>query len=75
MLEQENIHLFAFFEEYELIVSCKEHKDRFHYSEKINTKILEWMANDQYRLTKENYEEYWNKISEIYLNVDYDSLF
>lgn len=75
MLEQENIHVFAFFDEYDIITDLNNYKDIWHYHESVNTKMLYWMGSGKHQLTKENYVEYWNDIYEYYANYDYDSIF
>lgn len=75
MLPYENIHLFSFFEEYEMICDPKNYKDSVHYKRDINSQILEWMKNGEHELTADNYEAYWERICDFYGNYDYDALF
>lgn len=75
MLEYDNIHLFSFFDEFDMICDLNNYKDVFHYGEDINSQILLWMYNNEHLLTKDNYQDYCNKEYEFYINYDYDSLF
>jgi len=75
MLEYDNIHVFSFFEEYDMITNIDNYSDSSHYHEDINSQILIWMGNGEHELTKENYEEHWNKVQEFYSNYDYDAIF
>lgn len=75
MLECDNIHLYSFFDEYEMICDLDNYKDTLHYGEHINSKILEWMRNGEHCLTKSNYEEYWNEILAFYDQYDYEQYF
>ena len=75
MLEIDNIHLFSFFDEFELICNVDNYKDTLHYHEDINSYIFQCMKNGEHELTKENYEEYCDSIKEFYLSYDYDQLF
>ena len=75
LLEYDNIHLFSFFDEFEMICNLDNYKDTLHYSESINSQILVWMHNGEHLLTKENYESYCNNEYEFYTNYDYDTLF
>ena len=75
LLECENIHLFSFFEEYDMICDINNYKDAGHYSGAVNSQILLWMKEGTHQLTKENYLDYCNNIREFYTNYDYDSLY
>lgn len=75
LLEYDNIHLFSFETEYEMICNLDNYKDPHHYSEDINSQILIWMKEGKHELAKENYKEYCSCIRDFYTNYDYDSLF
>lgn len=75
LVEYDNVRLFSFFDNFEMICDLDNYKDAGHYSEDINSRILNWMANDEYRLTKENYQDYCERVEEFYMSYDYDSMF
>ena len=75
MLETENIRLFSFYNDFETITNLDHYKDLEHHTAEINSLLLERMAADEYRLTKENYEEHWQEVLTFYQNYDYDSVF
>lgn len=75
ILEIPNIELYSFFNSYEMITDLDNYRDAGHYMGHINDQILIWIKNKEYRLTKENYEEYINKNLEFYKNYDYDKIF
>lgn len=75
LLEYENVKLFSFFQNYEMICNLDNYKDHTHYSEDINSKILQWMSQGAYQLTKENYLDYCEDVRNFYCTYDYDSLF
>lgn len=75
LLECENIHVYAFFDEYEMICDVTQYSDIAHYSESYNALILDWMASGEHELTKENYKQYFEDMKTFYSNYDYDSLF
>ena len=75
MLEIDNIHLFSFFDEFEMICNSDNYKDTLHYHEDINSYIFQCMKDSEHELNKENYEEYCDSIREFYISYDYDSLF
>lgn len=75
LLEYDNVHIFSFLNEYDIIINLENYMDPIHYSEEINTIILKSMKNNKNRITKENYLKYYNEIIKYYNNYDYDSLF
>ena len=75
LLQYENVHLYSFFDDFELVCNSDLYSDEGHYNESVNSQILVWMRNEEHKLTKDNYQEYCEKIREFYVNYDYDSLF
>lgn len=74
LLEQENISLFSFLDEFELAQDFSRYKDYIHYDADVNSRMLECMAKDEHRITKENYRQYFDACREFYLGYDYESL-
>ena len=54
ILECPNIHLFCFSCRADIVTDLNNYSDPIHYAEWINSLILRWMHDGQYRLTKEN---------------------
>lgn len=75
MLACDNIKLFSFFTNYDMICDPDNYKDIFHYGEWVNTDILHWIKEGKYQLTMDNYEDYMEDIRSFYFNYDYDALF
>lgn len=75
LLEYDNVHLFSFFNDYETITNLDNYYDTIHYSDSINSLMLQRMAEGEYALTKENYMDHWQEVSAYYLAYDYDALF
>lgn len=75
LLQYDNIHLFSFFTEYDMICDLNNYLDTMHYSEEVHSQILLWMSEGTHELTLDNYEDYCRQEREFYLNFDYDSLF
>lgn len=75
MLPYDNIHLFSFFTQYDMICNLDNYKDSGHYLEDVNSQMLQWMHDGVGELTKDNYEAYFAEMREFYLNYDYDALF
>ena len=75
LLTQENIHVFSFYTEYDMICNLDNYRDIAHHRGEINSQILKWMQEGKHELTLENYEAYCQEELEYYRNYDYDSLF
>lgn len=75
LLEYHNIYLFSFFDEFDMICDLDNYKDYVHYGEWINSQIIEWMYQGEHQLTKDNYQQYYEKIYRFYTEYDYDALF
>lgn len=75
LLSYDNLYLFSFFDEFEMICDLDNYRDTIHYGEHINSQILLWMYNKEHMLTKKNYQDYCDKIYKFYTTYDYDALF
>lgn len=75
LLKCENIKLFSFNNEFEIIKDLNNYKDEGHYGEWINTLMLKKMSKGENIITKENYLSYLEQITNFYSNFDYNSLF
>lgn len=75
MLPYENVHLFSFFDEFDMVCNLDNYKDTIHYGEHINSQILQWMRDGEHQLTMENYEQYLLEIEEFYTQYPYEALF
>lgn len=74
ILKHSNIKLYSFNDNFKLICDLDNYKDQAHYGEWVNSWILEWMKEDKYLLTEENYQEYIETIREFYNSYDYSTL-
>lgn len=75
LLPYDNVHLFAFFDEYDMICDLDNYKDPEHYGDWVNSQILQWMKDGTHELTSENYESYCEETEAFYCSYDYDALF
>jgi hypothetical protein len=75
LLKYDNIKLFSFSNNFELVCNLNNYKDQAHYGQAVNSKMLEWMKAGDYELTYNNYEDYLNQLENFYLNYDYDSIY
>lgn len=75
LLSEENIELYSFTNNFSLICNLDNYKDSAHYSEGINSQILKWINNGEYRITKENYLDYLTEIEDFYTKYNYDEIY
>lgn len=75
ILAYDNVRLFSFFNNFDMICDLHNYSDDIHYHSDINSQILKWMKSGEYELTKENYLDYISEIRDFYVNFDYDSIF
>lgn len=75
LLEYDNIHLYSFFDNHELMWDLEKFRDVAHYSEEVNSEILVWLKNDIGLITKENYLEKWQAEYDYFMNLDYDAMY
>lgn len=74
ILECENIKLYSFNNNEDIITDLNNYKDTTHYGPWINSLILKWMYSDKGLLTKENYKSYLSEELDFYISYDYASL-
>ena len=75
LLQYENVKVFAFNNEFEMICADGNYTDEVHYTSAINAQILQWIYDGKHEITKENYKEYIDEIYNFYMYFDYDSYF
>lgn len=75
LVEQENIKLYSYFTETELISDLKHYKDKEHYDASYNVLILNMLSEGKGRITKDNVDEYLAFMKDTYLNYDYDAIY
>lgn len=75
LLKVKNIHLYAFLDCYDITTNLDNYTDSMHYSEDINSYILESMSNNSHLLTISNYQDYCKETCNFYSNYNYDDLY
>lgn len=75
MYPYENLHLYSFFDDFDMITNLDNYKDYLHYSEDINSYVLQSMANGKHEITADNYEIYCQNTWDFYTTYDYDSIY
>ncbi len=74
ILQCENIKLFSFNNISSITADINNYKDQIHYGPWINSLMLQYMHDEEYLLTKENYEDYLRQELHYYTSYDYGVL-
>lgn len=74
ILKCPNIKLYSFYANFDLICDLDNYMDWIHYGEWVNSQLLEWMHDDEYLLTEDNYQEHIDVIRKFYRSYDYEQL-
>lgn len=72
LTECDNIKLFSFGLNKELVTNLQHYTDIGHYNADVNTLILEWISSGEGCITKENREKYIQEMYTFYERFDYD---
>lgn len=75
LLQEDNIKLYSFFENTDLICNLDYYNDKFHYSAEINSQILKWIKEGAYQTTESNLDVHINSMKEFYTVYPYEQLF
>lgn len=75
LIPYDNIELYSFCNNDALVCNLDNYKDQGHYSEDVNSDILYWIAEGEYRITEDNYKAYLEDITNFYGNYDYDMIY
>lgn len=75
ILEYPNVEVYCFNEKEEWITNLDYYIDDIHYNAEISEHILQYIADKEYRLTKENLDEHVEREKEFLLNYPYDNYF
>ena len=76
LLPYDNVRLYYFQNEEDVILDLDLYMDPIHFSEDINHWMVEEMAQDHYRITSENYQQELEKMEQIAerIRTEYDAL-
>jgi len=74
ILKCPNIKLYSFNNNFDITTDLNNYRDRLHYAEWINSVMLQWMHEEKYLLTEENYEDYLAQELSYYVSYDYNSI-
>lgn len=75
LLTCDNIRLFGFDDQFDIICDLDNYMDVIHYSEQVGDRILEWMAAGEHRLTRDNVDQYFETIRDFYGSYDYGRIY
>ena len=75
LLTCDNIRLFGFDDQFDIICDLDNYMDVIHYSEQVGDRILEWMASGEHRLTRDNVDRYFETIRDFYGSYDYGRIY
>ena len=74
LLDEENVSIFGFADDTELITDLDRYCDTIHYDAGVSEWMLEEIAEGKNEITKGNLNEYINKLHDFYENYDYTVL-
>ena len=76
LLPYDNVRLYYFQNEEDVILDLDLYMDPIHFGEDINHWMVEEMAQDHYRITSENYQQELEKMEQIAerIRTEYDAL-
>lgn len=75
LLKYDNVRLFCFFDETDMVTDLDNYSDMQHYSGEISDRILRWMAAGEHELKADSYMEYFDGIEAFYSEYDYNRMF
>ena len=75
LLQCSNVKLYNFYDKYDIICNLDNYRDKEHYSAEINSKILQWIAAEDSKITLDNYKDRLEAEKDFYLHYDYDKIF
>ena len=74
LLSEENVRVFSFYDNYEMICDLDNYRDTTHYGGWVNTYILESIKDNKHELHLDGVSDYFDSLSEYYRNYDYSDL-
>lgn len=72
LLKFDNVKLFGMQNITPLVTELDHYKDYNHYNSNVNSDILKWMKEDQYRLTSTNLESYIDDLTKLVTEYPYE---
>ena len=75
LLAEENVRVFCFFEDTELVCDLDRYRDMIHYDGNVNSHILSCMSRGEHELHSDTLIEYFDSLRELYGAFDFDAIF
>ena len=75
LLAEENVRVFCFYDDTELVCDLDSYRDTMHYSGEVNTYMLECMARGEHELSADTLDAYFDSLREYYGAYDFDAIF
>ena len=75
LVKYDNVNVYFYHCEEEVITNLDNYKDYSHYGNWINDEITKWIAQEKNLLTQENYVEYIEEMKDYVYSYDFDALF
>lgn len=74
LLEQENIFIYGFQDEFALLCNLDNYQDTIHYTTEVCEYMMNRVANGKEGLTSDNYKKYYESLEAFYLEYNYREL-
>lgn len=75
LLACDNIELYDFSSRTDITANINNYKDITHYGEWVNSLILKWIHDGEYRLSADTCDLYFSSLLDYYLSADYSAFF
>ncbi len=75
LLKYDNVKVYFFQNDIDIITDLSNYKDHTHFKPSINSYMTNQMAEDGYRITKETYEKVFDNFYDYLTNFDYDTFY
>lgn len=66
LTQADNIHVFDFSDQLDLIADLNNYSDTAHYGDWVNERIMDWIYAGEHELTAENYRAYFQMLEQLY---------
>lgn len=75
LLQEENIRLYNFFDQTDVICNLDNYRDKEHYSAEVNSQILKWLREGTGLITEDNYLLKLSEEREFFTTYDYELIY
>lgn len=75
LIDEDNINVFSFNENTDVATDLSLYNDKYHSNASINSKILIWIKNGEYEITKSNLSDHISFVKDFYTSYDYEGIY